>query len=80
MRKTGFEGFTYGVGEAIRGARERAKFTQEDAAHEADLSLRHYQLLENGRGANATLKSLYAIAKALGTTVGQIVSEAERKL
>jgi transcriptional regulator with XRE-family HTH domain len=74
-----FEAFAKGVGEAIRRARERADLTQEDAAHEADLSLRHYQLLEGGRGSNATLKSLYAIAQAVGTTVSQIVADAETR-
>lgn len=76
---TGFESFARGIGAAIRRARERAEVTQEDAAHEADLSLRHYQLLESGKGANATLRSLYAIAKALNTTVAQLVSDGDAK-
>ncbi|MHB8702892.1 MAG: helix-turn-helix domain-containing protein [Candidatus Tyrphobacter sp.] len=65
------------MGKAIKAARQQARLTQEDAAHESDLSLRHYQQLEHGRDANATLRSLHAISRALGTTVGQIVVEAE---
>lgn len=79
VASTGFESFTKAVGAAIRRARVRAELTQEDAAHEADLSLRHYQLLESGRGANVTLRSLYAIAKALSTSVAQIAGDAEGK-
>lgn len=73
----GYAAFSAALGRAIRAARKRAGMTQEDAAHEADLSLRHYQLLESGRDANATVKTLFAIAKALGTRVGQIVADAE---
>ena len=77
MAGKGFDLFAKAVGDAIKRARERAGMTQEAAAHEAELSLRHYQLLESGRGTNATLKSLYFIGLALGTSAADIVKEAQ---
>lgn len=62
---------------AIRATRAAAGVTQEDAAHEAGLSVRHYQELESGR-LNASYLTLRSVAAALGTTVADIARNAER--
>jgi transcriptional regulator with XRE-family HTH domain len=50
------------------------KLTQEDAAHAAGLTLRHYQRLEAGTE-NPTATTLMGLAKALGVPVSQILDE-----
>lgn len=54
---------------AAAAKRERARlaWTQERAAAEAGLALRHYQRLEEG-SANATLETLEKVARAFGVS------------
>lgn len=65
MGTADFDALALAVGWAIQTARKKAGLTQEEVAHEADLSLRHYQQIESGR-MNATLRTIHDIANALG--------------
>ena len=58
--------------------RQAAKLTQEEAAHEAGLSLRHYQNLESG-ALNPSYHTLRAVAKGLAVRLGELVAEADRR-
>jgi DNA-binding XRE family transcriptional regulator len=73
------------LGVVVKATRERLKekakeraadFTQEAIAHEADLSLRHYQALEGGRG-NPRITALLDVARALDTTASKILAKTE---
>ena len=66
----------------IRSARAAKGLRQEDAANLAGIELRNWQRLENPnpiRKFNPTLETLRAIARALGTTVGDITKEPTAK-
>lgn len=52
--------------------------TQEDVAHEAGLSVRHYQQLESGLG-NPTFETLFNVARVLGQTVQQLLDAIDRQ-
>lgn len=62
--------------QAVREQRERLKDrpSQEAVAHEAGISLRHYQNLEAGR-LNPSLLTALAVARALETTLGDLLDE-----
>lgn len=75
----GFEGYLRGIGAAIRSRRQAAKMTQEDLAHEADITARHLHEIEKAR-TNPTLRSLFNIASALGVKLGAVIEDAERGL
>lgn len=77
MTRLSFSELGRQVGRTIRSRREAKGLSQEDVAHEADLSVRHYYQIETGV-ANPTLKSLYQIAKALDVSVRDLLGEAER--
>lgn len=62
----------------VRRRRESAKMTQEDAAHEADLSLRHYQSLEGGR-LNASFVTILRVCRALGMAPHELIREFEQE-
>jgi transcriptional regulator with XRE-family HTH domain len=62
---------------AVRKRRGQAGLTQEAAAHEAGISVRHYQTLEGG-ALNVSYLVLKAVASALGTTVAELADSAER--
>jgi transcriptional regulator with XRE-family HTH domain len=50
--------------------------TQEDVAHEAGLSVRHYQKIEAGTG-DPKISTLIAIAGALGTKLQTLLDRAD---
>ena len=56
----------------LRSLRERAGWTQEDAAHASGLSTRTYQMLEQG-GSNTTLVTLAALAAAFDVDVTRLL-------
>ena len=51
--------------------------TQEDLAHEADLTARHLHEIEKAR-TNPSLRSMLNIATALGVKLSAIMEDAER--
>ena len=64
----------------LRAAREQASLTQEGLAFAANLSRNQIQLLERGSNgaANPRLKTLYAIAGALGVAVVDLLPQDAR--
>ncbi len=64
------------IGERIAVLRKAKKprLTQEEAAHAAGLTLRHYQRLEAGTE-NPTATTLMGLADALGVSVSQIMED-----
>lgn len=69
------------VGLAIKDVRVKllgrdTSLTQEHVAHEAAISLRHYQRIETGQ-IDIRLSTLFAIAKVLGRRPQQILDRAE---
>lgn len=62
---------------AIRRRRQAANQTQEDLAHEADITARHLHEIEKAR-TNPTLRSLFNIATALGVKLSVVMEDAER--
>lgn len=77
MSKAGYEGYRKDVAAAIRRRREAAKQTQEDLAHQADITARHLHEIEKAR-TNPTLRSLLNIATALGVKLSVVMEDAER--
>lgn len=68
----GTDGYVVAIQRLARGLRQRRLhlgLTQEEVAHEAGLSVRHYQMLEAGRDVNPGLKTLFRVAGTLGTSV-----------
>ncbi|MFO0714280.1 MAG: helix-turn-helix transcriptional regulator [Sandaracinus sp.] len=55
-----------GVGARIRSRRLRAKLSQEQVAHDAEMDSKRFQRLELGM-VNATINTLARVARALGT-------------
>jgi transcriptional regulator with XRE-family HTH domain len=69
------------VGLAIKDVRSKllerdGAYTQEHVAHEAGVSLRHYQKIEAGQ-IDVRLSTLFAIAAVLGRRPQQILDRAE---
>jgi transcriptional regulator with XRE-family HTH domain len=77
VSKVGYDGYRRDVAAAIRKRRELAKMTQEDLAHEADLTARHLHEIEKAR-TNPSLRTLFNIATALGVKLGAVIEDAER--
>ena len=77
MSKATYDGYRRDVAAAIRTRREAAKMTQEDLAHEADITARHLHEIEKAR-TNPTLRSLFKIATALGVKLSAVIDDAER--
>jgi DNA-binding XRE family transcriptional regulator len=59
----------------MKAQRQEDELTQEHVAHEADLTLRHYQHIEAGR-MNATIRTLFDEATALGPEVRALMDGA----
>jgi len=59
------------LGQAIRQLREKRGTTQEDLAHEADITTGTLSLIERGH-ANPTWGTLKGIAAALGVSMGEL--------
>jgi transcriptional regulator with XRE-family HTH domain len=72
-----FESLSRSLGAAIKAYRKDRDKIQEDVAHDADLSLRHYQQIESG-DMNATLRSIHNIAQVLGTDMHTLFARAYR--
>ena len=62
------------LGDAIRERRTQRDLTQEDVAHAAGISLRHYQKLEGG-SINPRLQTLLDLAAALDTRVQRLLDQ-----
>jgi transcriptional regulator with XRE-family HTH domain len=77
VSKATYDGYRRDVAAAIRTRREAAKMTQEDLAHEADITARHLHEIEKAR-TNPTLRSLFKIATALGVKLSAVIDDAER--
>jgi len=65
------------LGEAIRQLREKRGATQEDLAHEADITTGTLSLIERGH-ANPTWGTLKGIAAALGGSMGELGKLADK--
>jgi transcriptional regulator with XRE-family HTH domain len=59
------------LGEAIRQLRQKRGITQEDLAHEADITTGTLSLIERGH-ANPTWGTVKGIAAALSTPLGEL--------
>lgn len=65
------------LGRAIRERREEAmRISQEEAAHRASITVRHYQKIEYGE-TDPGLDVLLRVAKALGTTLQVLLDQAD---
>ena len=62
------------LGEAIRGERKRASFSQETLAEKADLSTVFISRVERGKE-SPSMDSLVKIATALGVRVRDLVED-----
>ncbi|HWM63258.1 MAG TPA: helix-turn-helix transcriptional regulator [Solirubrobacterales bacterium] len=65
------------LGKAIRQLREKRGATQEDVAHEADITTGTLSLIERGH-ANPTWGTLKGIAAALGVSMGDLGKRADK--
>jgi transcriptional regulator with XRE-family HTH domain len=65
------------LGEALRRLRVGAELTQEDLAHRADTDLTQVGGVERGVR-NPSYTTLLRLAGALGTTVGELTTLADR--
>lgn len=61
---------------AVRHQREAVGFVQEEVAHRAAISVRHYQTLESGK-LNVSYLVLKAVAAALQSSVAQLAETAD---
>lgn len=78
MKATRYESFLRALCAAIRDRRERKGLSQEATAHEAGVSIRHYQKIEAGDALNPKLESLFGVAAALGIRLSDLIADAER--
>jgi transcriptional regulator with XRE-family HTH domain len=60
------------LGRRVRSARIALDLTQEQAAAAADIDYKHWQAIEAGR-ANATMRTLVHVARALRMTVWELL-------
>jgi len=65
------------LGEAIRQLRQKRGVTQEDLAHEADITTGTLSLIERGQ-ANPTWSTIDSLAQALDTSIGSIAKLADK--
>ena len=63
----------------VRRERQAAGLSQEALAHKAGLHRTYVGLIERGLR-NPTLQVGYALARALGTSLSELVRQAERRL
>jgi len=66
------------VGRRVRSAREALQLTQEQLAERAGLHVSYVGQIERGLR-EPSLKSLFAVAKALNLQISDLLSEAEEK-
>ncbi len=59
------------IGDRIRAARLKRGWSQEQLAHEAKLDRSYLGRIERGE-CNVSFSTLYAIAQAVGTEVGEL--------
>ncbi len=76
-RPTGPDPALADLAQAVLLKRQALDFTQEEAAHRAGLSLRHYQNLESGR-LNPSYLTLKAVAAALSIDVGDLFAQQKK--
>ena len=62
----------------IRDRRLELNLSQEHVAHEAGLATRYYQDLETGRGANPSLRAVWNVARALDSTLPEMLATRPR--
>jgi transcriptional regulator with XRE-family HTH domain len=62
---------------AIRRRRKALGFTQEDVAHRAGLSVRHYQSLESG-AVNPSYLVVRSVAEALAIGISLLIADFEQ--
>ncbi len=67
------------LGAALRERRLSLDLTQEHVAHEADLSVRHYQDLEAGASANPRFKTIFLLAAVLDMKMSDLLEPRRRK-
>jgi transcriptional regulator with XRE-family HTH domain len=60
----------------VRRYRKERQLTQEAAAQAMGMATRHFQKLESGE-LNVTLRTLAAVAKALGVNIADLVSDSD---
>ena len=65
MKWTSPDDLLVDLGAALRAKRLLLDLAQEDVAHDASLSVRHYSKIENG-SSNATIGTLFRVARILG--------------
>lgn len=65
------------LGEAIRQLRQKRNITQEDLAHEADVTTGTLSLIERGQ-ANPTWGTVKRIMDALGVSMGELGKLADK--
>src|SRR6187455_2551390 len=68
------DSFLAGLGERVRAVRARRGMTRKRLAEVAGVSERHLANLETGQG-NASVTLLRQLARALGSSIGEIVGE-----
>ena len=64
--------------EEVREQRTKRGLSQEDLAHNAGLHRTYVGLIERGLR-NPTIEAAYALAMALGTTLSDLIRQAERR-
>jgi transcriptional regulator with XRE-family HTH domain len=65
------------IGARIRAIRHERKFSQEELAHRAGLTLKSVYFIETGRSQDPHWSSLKNIADALGVPVRTLIEEEE---
>lgn len=66
----------HALGRAIRERREAAGISQEETAHRASITVRHYQKIEYGE-TDPGLDVLLRVAKGLDTTLQSLLDRAD---
>jgi transcriptional regulator with XRE-family HTH domain len=65
-------------GSAVRRLRREAGFSQEGFAAKAGINRGYYGSIERGK-VNLSLDNIGKVAKALGVTVGQLMTEVDKE-
>jgi len=78
VTRTAFEDLSHEVGHSIRSIRESLRLSQEDVAHDAGLSVRHYYQIETG-ASNPTLRTLHRIAQVFGVPVNELLGDSRHR-
>jgi DNA-binding Xre family transcriptional regulator len=66
--------------ELMRGFRERAGYSQREAAERAGMQAANFANIENGRARNPTVRTLLAIARGLGVAPGVLLEYRQHNL